>query len=212
LNKLLLPKNAQQFFIAGPVGQLDCLELVSPKEQTKGVAIIFHPNPEGGGTYTNKVVQTIAKVLNTKGYVCICPNLRGVGLSDGVHDYGNSEIDDALAVYNYAINKYSPQDIVLAGFSFGTYILSKLAAKVKYHKLIMVGPAVSKYNIASIDPDNTLVIHGADDEIIPIISVLDWGVQNNQAILWVPQCGHFFHGKLSKLQALLSSFVLGKEI
>ncbi|MCX8515004.1 MAG: alpha/beta fold hydrolase [Burkholderiales bacterium] len=208
MNKLLLPKNARQFFISGPVGQLDCLELVVPEREATGLAIIFHPNPEGGGTYTNKVVQTIAKGLNSKGYICICPNLRGVGLSDGVHDYGNSEIEDALAIYTYASNKYPQSKIILAGFSFGTFILSKLAAIVKYYKLIMVGPAITKYPFTSIDPENTLVIHGANDEIIPIASVLDWCHQNNQTLIWVPQCGHFFHGKLAKLHAILNTFQL----
>ena len=134
---LPIPKHATQFFIDGPQGRLDCLELKpqAPRindaindtnaaiadttinnnssnsrfselsnSEFSGIAIIFHPNPVGGGSYTNKVVQSIAKTLNNRGYLCICPNLRGVGLSDGTHDHGIGEVDDARAIYNYLAN------------------------------------------------------------------------------------------------------------
>ena len=68
-NAMFMPRNARQILIAGPVGSLDTLEL-SPKEAVRGIAVIIHPDPKGGGNYTNKIVQTIAKVLNAKGILC----------------------------------------------------------------------------------------------------------------------------------------------
>ena len=145
-NAMFMPKNARQLLIAGPVGSLDTMEL-SPKAEIRGIAIVIHPDPKGGGTYTNKIVQTIAKILNGKGYLCYCPNLRGVGLSAGEHDFGKSEVDDALAVYNYAIVQYPNLPVVLAGFSFGTAVASNLAAQVEHQKLILIGPAVTRYSV-----------------------------------------------------------------
>jgi len=204
----LLPKNAKQFFIPGPEGQLDCLELQPNSDSILGIAIIFHPNPIGGGSYSHKIVQIIARVLNQKGYVCYCPNLRGVGMSAGVHDYGNSEIKDAEAVHTYMRQIYPDLPLILAGFSFGTTIASNLASQVKHHKLILVGPSVTLWPVVVSNPSKTIVVHGEEDEIIPIASVLTWGHTHNQPIIWFPNTGHFFHGRLLDLHNLLSLFNL----
>jgi uncharacterized protein len=204
---LNLPKNAKQIFIQGPVGQLDCLELLPTNYATPlGIAIIFHPNPLEGGTNTNKIIQTMAKVFTQKGYVCYCPNLRGVGLSDGTHDFGNSEVNDGLAVHNYALERYPGLPLILGGFSFGTKVASGLAAIISYQKLILIGVATTRYTITIPNPDITIVIHGDEDEVIPLIDVLNWSKTQNQAIISCPNTGHFFHGKLVQLQNLLNNF------
>lgn len=204
---MLLPKNARQFFIHGPVGQLDCLELSPSTDNILGVALVFHPDPKGGGTYTNKIVQTIAKALNSKGYLCYCPNLRGVGLSDGAHDFGNAEIEDGLAVYEYAIKHSSNMPITLAGFSFGTRIASALANKILYDSLVLIGPAVTRYDVIVDNPGKTIVVHGDEDEVIPLVDVLQWSKIQNQPVISFPNSGHFFHGKLLQLNELLRRLI-----
>ena len=219
-----IPKNAKQLFINGPKGQLDCLELLPTNKNeldsnsqkndiyvtnefgASGVAIIFHPNPVEGGTNTNKIVQTIAKVLTQKGYICYCPNLRGVGLSAGEHDFGNGEVADGMAVHKYVREHYPNLPLVLAGFSFGTKIASNLAHQVDYTKLILVGPAVTRHDITIENSNKTIVIHGDEDEVIPFLDVLKWSKTQNQAIISFPNTGHFFHGKLVQLQNLLNQF------
>ena len=209
---VLLPKNAKQIFIPVRVGNLDCLVLspinipTSKLDYPTGVAIIFHPNPLEGGTYTNKIVQTIAKALNNKGYLCYCPNLRGVGMSNGVHDYGVGEIDDALDIHNYIRQDYPDLPLILAGFSFGTAVASGLAAQIEYKKLILVGPAVTRFKVIAPNKTKTIVIHGQDDEVISLDSVLKWGEEHNLPIICYPNTGHFFHGKLVGLQNLLANF------
>ncbi|HLX55303.1 MAG TPA: alpha/beta fold hydrolase [Aquella sp.] len=205
---LFLPKNAVQLFIPGPVGQLDCLRLDQTTDEVKGVAIVFHPDPKGGGTYTNKIVQTLAKALNNKGYICYCPNLRGVGMSEGEHDYGKGEVDDAYAIYQYVIKLHSDLPLVLAGFSFGCAIASSLATKVLHHKLILVAPAVTRYTVNVPDTAKTIVIHGMDDEVISFEDALIWAKEHNQNIICVPNTTHFFHGKLANLTNILANFDL----
>jgi len=203
---VLLPKNAKQIFIPGHVGKLDCLVLTPTITDIIGVAIVFHPNPLEGGTYTNKVVQTIAKALNNKGYLCYCPNLRGVGMSDGVHDYGVGEMDDALDVHNYIRQTYPSLPLVLGGFSFGTAIACSLATKVEYKKLILVGLAVNRFQVVGTDSNKTIVIHGDKDEVTSLDQALQWGEKYDQPIICYPNTGHFFHGKLIGLQNLIASF------
>lgn len=196
---LFLPRNAVQLFIPGPVGQLDCLRLDPTVEEIKGLAIIFHPDPKGGGTYTNKIVQTLAKALNSKGYICYCPNLRGVGLSEGIHDYGKGEIDDAVTIHQYITKLHPDLALVLAGFSFGCAIASALATKTIHQKLILVAPAVTRHTIFVPDPAKTLAIHGLDDEVIPFADAILWAQKHEQSIICLPHTTHFFHGKLTNL-------------
>jgi len=206
----LLPKNAQQIFIPGPVGKLECLELQPLTANTLGIAIVFHPDPKAGGTYTNKVVQTIAKVLCQNGYLVICPNLRGVGNSEGTHDMGHGEVDDGLYIHNYLRNKYGDRlPLVLGGFSFGTAVASNLATKIAYEKLILIGPAVSRYTVSIENVSKTIVIHGEDDEVIAAQDVWAWSRTHNLPIMWFPSTGHFFHGKLTLLQSVLGMFFSG---
>lgn len=206
---LILPKNATQIIINGPVGKLDCLELNQFTPDILGIGIIFHPDPKGGGTYTNKIVQMIAKVLCNRGYLCICPNLRGVGTSDGVHDMGIGEVEDGLSILSYAKNKYgSNLPIILAGFSFGTSIASKIAIKTEHKKLILIGPAVTKYDVPVPDNKSTLVIYGEHDEIVSPQLIWEWSRKNDVPITWFPNTGHFFHGKLSLLQSVLNNYIL----
>ena len=204
---ILIPKNAKQLFISGPVGQLDSL-ILTPINKPIGIAIICHPDPKGGGTYTNKIVQTIAKVLTEHGYLCCCPNLRGVGESAGTHDFGRGEVADLAAIYQFLHEQYTDLPLILAGFSFGSSVVSQLAAKVIYKWLILIGPAVTNYPVEVLDNSKTIVIHGELDDIIPVAAVLEWGRKYNQAIIWVPGCGHFFHGKLLNLQILLNTIAL----
>ena len=207
INPILIPKNARQLFIPGPVGTLDCLELV-PENTISGIAIICHPDPTAGGTNTNKIVQTVAKVLSQKGYICYCPNLRGVGMSDGEHDFGVGEVEDAKAIYNYIRTLYPDLPLVLSGFSFGTGIASQLALQVEHQKLILIGPAVTRLNVVVPNVNKTIVIHGELDEIIALEAVFNWARGHNQPIIWFPNTGHFFHGKILALQNLLTTTVI----
>ncbi len=208
INPLLLPRNAVPLFIPGPVGQLDCLRLDPSIDEIKGIAIIFHPDPKGGGTYTNKIVQTVAKVLNSKGYICYCPNLRGVGMSEGTHDYGKGEVDDAIAIHQYITKLHPDLPLVLAGFSFGCAIASSLATKAIHQKLILVAPAVTRYPVHVPDAAKTIVIHGLDDEVILFTDALVWAKEHEQSIICLPNTTHFFHGKLANLTNILASFDL----
>ncbi|MFN8770688.1 MAG: alpha/beta hydrolase [Neisseriaceae bacterium] len=206
-NTILIPRNAKQIFINGPSGKLDSLLLSPSNGEAIGAAVIFHPDPKGGGTYTNKVVQTMAKVLCQKGYLCICPNLRGVGLSEGVYDYGVGEIEDGQAVLNYLKVEYPDLPIVIGGFSFGAYIASKVAQNTQYKKLILIGPAAVNYNISISDINKTIAIHGENDEVVAPDAIKQWSRDNDLPVIWFPNTGHFFHGKLVVLQNLLNSFM-----
>src|SRR6185503_4897647 len=107
--------------VEGPAGPIET-DLNDPGPQRRGAALIAHPNPVQGGTKDNKVVTTLAKAFYNLGYVTARPNFRGVGKSAGAFDEGRGETDDLRAVAAYLRDRYANPELVLAGFSFGSFV------------------------------------------------------------------------------------------
>src|SRR5947208_5648230 len=88
----------------------------------RGVALVLHPHPLGGGTMHNKVVFRAAAALNDAGLVTLRINFRGVGQSTGTHNEGYGERDDVRAGLDHLAENYSDLQITLCGFSFGARV------------------------------------------------------------------------------------------
>jgi alpha/beta superfamily hydrolase len=94
--------------------------------------------------------------------------------------------------------------LALAGFSFGAYVAARTRERVEAEKLLLMGVAVGKYQIPTPTvPENTLVIHGEEDEVIPLSEVLDWARPQGLPVIVFPGTGHFFHGKLVPLGKMI---------
>ncbi|MFL6467036.1 MAG: alpha/beta hydrolase, partial [Pyrinomonadaceae bacterium] len=79
-------------------GQLEAI-LKEPAGERKGVGLVCHPHPLGGGTMHNKVVFRAAAGLIDAGLVTLRFNFRGVGASTGVHsevEGGKEDVQTAL--------------------------------------------------------------------------------------------------------------------
>ena len=115
--------NAQteRHMVAGPVGQLEVL-IDRPPERPRGHALIAHPHPLFGGTMQNKVVHMTARALQECGIATLRFNFRGFGASEGVFDDGEGETGDALAATDWLTARYPDAGLILAGFSFGSFI------------------------------------------------------------------------------------------
>lgn len=205
-------------WIDGPVGRLQTIFMPTDLP-LRGVAVINHPNPTQGGTFTNKVIQTAAKALNTQGFHCYLPNLRGVGESDGEHDYGRGEVEDCLAVVAYAqAAHHDAKQLILSGFSFGGFVALTAANHHQPDALLLLAPAVGMYEdkgMPSPCPQQTLLIHGAEDEVVPFQNALSWASSQDIAVFAFPDTTHFFHGKLIMLrqyiEKLLPSYLTGEQ-
>ena len=183
-------------FVAGPAGRIECA-VDSPEGEARGRALIAHPHPQFGGTLDNKVVQTLARALVDLRYESWRPNFRGIGESEGGYDEGRGEVEDLFAVYE----RIRPS--VLAGFSFGAAMQARLATRVKVERLVLVGVAVTNFEVPPV-PAGTLVIHGERDETIPLAAVLDWARPQELPVVLVPDADHFFHRKLQVLREIIS--------
>src|SRR4030095_1069022 len=108
------------------------------------LALVAHPLPTHGGTLDNKVVQTLAKTFFAMGHVTVRFNFRGVGQSAGTFDEGIGETEDAMAALAYARKEFGDAlPLVLAGFSFGTYVQTRVAPRVTPERM-GVGGACGK--------------------------------------------------------------------
>ncbi len=197
----------QRGAVAGPAGAL-AIAVDEPAGPVRGLALVCHPHPLHGGTLDNKVVQTLARAFVALGYTSLRFNFRGVGGSEGGWDEGRGEIDDALAVLQ--ARRAPGQALVLAGFSFGGYVASQVAAQLAdgraaggaAERLVLVGPAASRFDVAPV-PADTLVVHGESDDVVPLSAALDWARPQSLPVVVVPGAGHFFHGQLPLLKTLV---------
>ena len=94
------------------------------------------------------------------------------------------------------------QPLALAGFSFGAYVASHVAAALRPERLVLIGPATANFTVAAVTPD-TLVIHGEADDVVPLAATLEWARPQALPVVVVPAGGHFFHGQLSLLKSLV---------
>jgi len=186
-------------FVAGPAGRIECA-VDRPESTVRGVALIAHPHPLYGGTLDNKVVQTLARSFLELGYETWRPNFRGVGETAGVHDEGRGELEDLHAV----LNSLKVERPVLAGFSFGAAVQARLAERVKPERLVLVGVGVTRLQAPPV-PADTLVIHGENDETVPLAAVLEWARPQELPVILVPGADHFFHRKLHVLRTIVTS-------
>lgn len=191
--------STQREFVAGPAGRIE-VAIDRPEGNPRGAALIAHPHPLFGGTLDNKVVQTLARTFVDLGYETWRPNFRGVGQSEGAHDEGRGELEDLLSVFN-AMNSSS---VVLAGFSFGGAMAARLSEKVKTERVVLVAPAVGKFPAPTVPP-GTLVIHGEQDDTVPLSDVLEWARPQELPVLVIPGTEHFFHRKLHLLRAAVEA-------
>jgi len=189
--------STRQEFVAGPAGRIECA-VDSPEGARKGHALIAHPHPLFGGTNDNKVVQTLARACLDQGYEAWRPNFRGVGQTEGTHDEGRGELEDLAAI----VEHLKPDRLVLGGFSFGAGVQVMLARRVKCEKLVVVGVAVTRFQLPPA-PAGTLVIHGENDETVPLATVLDWARPQDLPVVLIPGADHFFHRKLQPIRNLV---------
>ena len=200
--------------IEGAAGAIEiAVDQPEPPLQPRGIALIAHPHPLYGGTLDNKVVWTLAHALRDLDYVALRPNFRGVGQSAGTHDQGAGEVEDLLCVLDYARQHYGDLPLVLAGFSFGAHVQTRVAQRLiaegrPAQRLVLVGLATgnigdTRSHATPPVPTDTLVIHGENDTTVPLANVLEWALPLELPVIVVPGADHFFHRKLHIIRNIL---------
>ncbi len=203
--------------IPAPHGQLEAI-LKEPTGKRRGVGLVCHPHPLGGGTMHNKVVFRAAAGLIDAGLATLRFNFRGVGASTGVHSEVEGGMEDVRTALDYLSSEYPDEDITLAGFSFGSRTGMAVGMdddRVK--RLISIGTPVDKYGdyeFLTAVRKPILFVHGDSDEfgaIENVRSLVDEVSKNTDCELVVfPSCGHFFDEHLNELRETIRDWELKK--
>jgi uncharacterized protein len=87
-------------------------------------AVVCHPHPMYGGSMNNNVVEAILATLWQFGCSTLRFNFRGVGASEGEHDGGIGEVDDALEALTFLQSQdgVHHEAAIMAGYSFGAAV------------------------------------------------------------------------------------------
>lgn len=201
-------------FVPASVGRLEAI-LKEPAGKARGVALVCHPHPAGGGTMHNKVVFRAAAGLVDAGLITLRFNFRGVGASDGSHD-GEAEREDVRDCLDYLSENYPHQPITLAGFSFGSRMGTEVAmTDQRVSRLVSIGTPVDKYKdfdyLESLRKP-ILFVHGDRDEFGSVeslqILVDKVAAKTETKLVVFENCGHFFDEHLNELRDAIKNWTL----
>jgi uncharacterized protein len=204
-------------FIPASHGQLEAI-LKEPAGPRRGVALVCHPHPLGGGTMHNKVVFRVAAGLQDAELATLRFNFRGVGASTGEHNEIEGGREDVVDALDYLSLNYPGEDLTLAGFSFG----SRTALEVGFDddrvaRMISIGTPVDKYGDYDFLTGTTkpiLFIHGDRDEFGSadrVRRLVDRLTETADAELIVfENSGHFFDDHLDELREAVKEWTLRK--
>jgi len=93
---------------------------------------------------------------------------------------------------------------VLRAFSFGSFVQTRVAHRVHAERIVLIAPAVNRFPTERVPPD-TIVVHGEEDDVVPLADVLAWARPQHLPIIVLKNCGHFFHGRLPELQRVITT-------
>jgi alpha/beta superfamily hydrolase len=204
---------AGNLFIPVAHGQLEAI-LKEPRQGSpKGVALVLHPHPLGGGTMHNKVVFRAAAALNDAGLTVLRINFRGVGQSTGAHDEGRGERDDVRAGLDYLAQNYPGLQSVLCGFSFGArFGLEVGIDDPRVAFLIGIGTPLKNYDFSFLAACRKplLLVHGEHDEFGDVEQLRKMVAELEQSmpvrLVVIPGAGHFFDNQLDELKRAITDW------
>ncbi|KTC70202.1 alpha/beta superfamily transporter hydrolase [Legionella birminghamensis] len=201
------------FFFEGEAGSLEAVLTVPAECKTHYIALLGHPHSLQGGTMNNKVVTTIARAFKERGIPSIRFNFRGVGQSMGTYDAGIGESEDMLKLARLWHEVKPEAEIILAGFSFGSFVAYRTAAHCPHRLLISVAPPVHHYDYSLFTPSDWTIFQGDEDDVVPLALVVEFAAEHpGIELIRFADTGHFFHGKLLELKAALAHLLISREI
>jgi alpha/beta superfamily hydrolase len=202
---------SESFDFEGPVGRLEAI-LMSPDEPPVAAAVVCHAHPLHGGMMHFKVVFRIAKALQEQRLAVLRFNFRGVGRSEGVHDDGRGEQDDALAALGELERRLPGLPLVMAGFSFGSVVALRVAAREpRVRAVAALGfPLVRFGDAATLQAPRQprLFVQGERDQFGAgeALRALVEPLPPPRELVVVPGASHFFDGQLDAVHAAVSAW------
>jgi len=148
--------------------------------------------------------------MRQAGAVVLRFNFRGVGLSEGVHDGGAGEVEDARSALDFLRARYPALPYSLAGFSFGSRMVMKLGCSLQApapRRLIAVGfptrmggfDFLSTCTVAKYFVQSSIDVHGPRPELEAAFA----GFAEPKRLEFIEAEDHFFAGGLDRLETAI---------
>ena len=207
-------RTVQSLFLPGPAGRLEALWEQPEPSRPELAGLVCHPHPLYGGTLHNKVVHHTSLALQQFGLPVLRFNFRGAGLSEGKHDKGRGEADDVRAALAWLREQRPESGVVLAGFSFGSWVGLRVACEEPIVKaLVGAGLPVNGSDMSYLESCTKpkLLVQGTRDEFgsAENMRALADKTADPKRVVFVTDADHFFTGRLDELrQAILKNFPL----
>jgi uncharacterized protein len=202
----------RSFFLEGPAGPLEALLWTASKAPPSFAGLVCHPHPLFGGTMHNKVVYQTAKVLHQRGGAVLRFNFRGAGRSGGEHDGGVGEQDDVRAVLDYLSTTFPESPILLAGFSFGSWVGLRVGCgDSRVGRLLSLGLPVNNVDASYLHTCRKpkLFVQGGNDQFgsRERLEALFVTLPEPKCLVWIDGADHFFQGQLEKVGRAIGEWV-----
>jgi len=200
-----MPRRIESHFIAGPAGRLEALLEEPDDQEPRLVALVCHPHPLYGGTMHNKVVYRMARGLRRAGAVALRFNFRGVSASEGGHGHLEGEVEDARAALGWLRERYPALPFALAGFSFGSRVITRLGCSLDGASFLMaVGFPTQQWPTEYLESCTApkIFIQSTHDQYGPRAD-LEARYQcfaEPKHLIWIEASDHFFADGLEELE------------
>jgi alpha/beta superfamily hydrolase len=169
-------------------------------------------------------VTTVARAFGEAGASTFRFNFRGVGATEGAHDEGRGETEDALAVIAHARSTHAILPLWLPAFlrrrgggeGERARGVSSIWFSWRRRFAVLTGHGLGE----APDPNdrelgeigrhalsNTVIVHGDRDETVILADSIAWATPREVPIVVVPGADHFFHRKLHVLREAVARWV-----
>jgi hypothetical protein len=202
---------SETFDFTGPAGLLEAI-LMGPDGPPVAAAVVCHAHPLHGGVMHFKAVFRAAKGLQSAGLATLRFNFRGVGRSQGAHDDGVGEQEDARAALDELERRFPGLPLVLGGFSFGSVVALRLAVRDSRARAVFaLGFPLVRFGDASTLAGPTqprLFVQGEHDVYGPgeTLRGLVEPLPPPRELVIVKDADHFFNGELDALQEAVAAW------
>jgi alpha/beta superfamily hydrolase len=150
--------------------------------------------------------------MQSAGLAVLRFNFRGVGRSEGAHDHGAGEQEDARAALQEMQDRFPALPLVLGGFSFGSAMALRVSARdSRVRAVFALGYPLARPGdtapLEAVRPPR-LFVQGENDEFGSgeALRALVEPLPPPREVVVIPGADHFFDGHLDALQHVIADW------
>jgi alpha/beta superfamily hydrolase len=177
-------------------------------------AVVCHPHPMYGGSMHNNVVEAILAAMWQAGHATLRFNFRGVGASEGEHEGGPGEVEDALAAMSFMLAQpgVRKEDAAMTGYSFGAMVaLSAGYERAEIARIVAVALPLAMADARVPDGASkpVLLVSGDRDSYSPVagLQALVSRIGDSARLEIIAGADHFFGGRETELSRVIAAAI-----